>query len=142
MDRLRACWLRHPWAGAFVGSSDQMSPGFVAAIESLVSQLERAGLPPDQVAREMILISDVTMGSLIGHAIAPLPHAAGLSKALAKGGKSGKASDRKRWKPIEAALADYGDDAFFADLVAWTLDRVRAKAAGRSPIGGASLAGP
>lgn len=135
MYRLRDCWLRHPWAGSFVGSFDQMSSGFVASIETLVSQLERTGLDPEQVAREMILISDVTMGTLIGHAIAPLPHAASLSKALLEGGS---ASNRERWVPIEAALADYGDDAFFADLVAWTLDRVRAKAAGRSPLAGDS----
>lgn len=136
MHRLRDCWLRHPWAGSFVGSSDEMSPGFVASIETLVNQLERTGLGPEQVAREMILIADVTMGALIGHAIAPLPHAAALSKALSKGGN---VSNRARWKPIESALVDYGDDAFFADLVAWTLDRVRAKAAGRSSIQGENL---
>lgn len=136
MHRLRDCWLRHSWVGSFIGSSEEMSAGFVASIETLVDQLERAGLGPDQVAREIILISDVTLGVLIGHSIAPLPHAAALSKALVKGGK---ASDRKRWKPIESAMAKYGDEAFFADLVAWTLDRVRAKAVGHSPREGESL---
>lgn len=138
MHRLRDCWARHPWAGLFIGSSEEMSAGFVASIDTLVQQLERAGLGPDEVAREIILITDVTSGVLIGHAIAPLPHAAALGKALAKGGK---AADRKRWKPIEAAMAEYDDEAFFADFVAWTLDRIRAKAAGRSPRAGDSHAG-
>lgn len=138
MNRLREAWLQHPWVGAFLGSSDQLAPGFLAALEALVRSLEQAGLAPDQVAREMVLIADVTTGALIGHSLAPLPHAAALSKALVESG-SAIDVDRARWAPIESALSDYGDDAFFADLVAWTLDRVRAKAAGRSPIEGDTL---
>lgn len=137
MNRLRAAWLKHPWIGSFLGSSDQLAPGFLAALEVLVRSLEQAGLPPDQVAREMVLIADVTTGALIGHSQAPLPHAAALSKALSE---TGSDLHRARWAPIESALVEYGDDAFFADLVAWTLDRVRAKATPRSPLAGDSHA--
>ena len=133
MHRLRDCWLKHPWAGSFIGSSEGMSAGILASIETLLGHLGRAGLAPDQVAREMILITDVTMGVLIGHAIAPLPHAVAFGKAVLKGGKP---ADRRRWKPIESALADYGDDQFFSDLVTWTLNRVRAKADASPPARG------
>jgi len=133
MRRLREAWLRHPWVGSFLGSSDQLAPGFLAALEALVRFLEQAGFRPEEVAREMVLIADVTTGALIGHALAPLPHGAALSKALLQ---SEDEVDRARWEPIESALVNYGEDAFFADLVAWTLDRVLAKAAGRAPAGG------
>ncbi len=136
MHRLREAWLRHPWVGSFLGSSDQLAPGFLAALEALVRSLEQAGFRTDEVARELVLIADVTTGVLIGHALAPLPHGAALTKALLE---SASEVDRARWKPIESALVSYGDDEFFADLVAWTLDRVRAKAAGRAPTGGDRL---
>ncbi len=138
MHALRDTWLQHPWVGAFLGCSEELTPGFLSALEALVRHLERAGFRPDEVAREMVLIADVTTGALIGHAGAPLPHAAALSKALLA---SGEEVDRARWEPIESALADYGDDEFFADLVTWTLVRLRAKAGGRTPPEGETHAG-
>lgn len=109
MRRVRSHWLEHPWLGSLLGSSTSLNPSWVTAIEHLAHALERAGLPDDEVARELVRISRTTCGIVIQEIAAPLPQPGGVARSL------------RRYAP---ALRRYDDDALFDDLVAETIHRL------------------
>jgi AcrR family transcriptional regulator len=109
MHRVRACWLAHPWLGSLLGSSTSLNPSWVTALEHLAHALEWAGLPDDEVARELVRISRTTCGIVIQEIAAPLPQPGGVARSL------------RRYAP---ALRQYDNDALFDDLVAETVRRV------------------
>jgi AcrR family transcriptional regulator len=109
MHRVRARWLEHPWLGSLLGSSTSLNPSWVTALEHLAHALERAGLPDDEVARELVRISRTTCGIVIQEIAAPLPQPGGVARSL------------RRYAP---ALRRYDNDALFDDLVAETVRRV------------------
>jgi AcrR family transcriptional regulator len=109
MRRVRARWLEHPWLGSLLGSSTSLNPSWVAALEHLAHALERAGLPDDEVARELVRISRTTCGIVIQEIAAPLPQPGGVARSL------------RRYAP---ALRRYDNDALFEDLIAETVRRV------------------
>jgi AcrR family transcriptional regulator len=109
MRRVRSHWLEHPWLGSLLGSSTSLNPSWVTAIEHLAHALERAGLPDDEVARELVRISRTTCGIVIQEIAAPLPQPGGVARSL------------RRYAP---ALRRYDDDALFDDLVAETIRRL------------------
>jgi AcrR family transcriptional regulator len=109
MHRVRAHWLEHPWLGSLLGSSTSLNPSWVTALEHLAHALERAGLPDDEVGRELVRISRTTCGIVIQEIAAPLPQPGGLARSLG------------RYSP---ALRRYDNDALFDDLVAETVRRV------------------
>jgi AcrR family transcriptional regulator len=110
MRRVRARWLEHPWLGSLLGSSTSLNPSWVAALEHLAHALERAGLPDDEVARELVRISRTTCGIVIQEIAAPLPQPGGVARSL------------RRYAP---ALRRYDNDALFEDLIAETVRRVK-----------------
>jgi AcrR family transcriptional regulator len=109
MHRVRAHWLEHPWLGSLLGSSTSLNPSWVAALEHLARALERAGLPDDEVARELVRITRTTCGIVIQEIAAPLPLPGGVARSLQR---------------YAAALNSYDNDALFDDLVAETVRRV------------------
>jgi AcrR family transcriptional regulator len=109
MHRVRAHWREHPWLGSLLGSSTSLNPAWVAALEHLALALERAGLPADEVARELVRISRTTCGIVIQELAAPLPRPGGVARSL------------RRYAP---ALRRYDNDALFDDLVAETVRRI------------------
>ena len=109
MRRVRARWLEHPWLGSLLGSSTSLNPSWVTALEHLAHALERAGLPDDEVARELVRISRTTCGIVIQEIAAPLPQPGGVARSLRR---------------YAAALRHYDNDALFDDLVAETVRRV------------------
>ena len=121
MHSLRDCWRSHTWVGALIASGSGTPPGLVPGLDALASHLEAAGLAAEDVARELVMISDLTFGSLLVHSVAPLPHSSRLTKSIGPH----DAEERRRWRPIAAASAKYDGDQFFAELVSWTLARVR-----------------
>lgn len=122
MHSLRDCWRSHAWVGALIASGSGTPPGLVPGLDALACHLEAAGLAPEDVARELVMISDLTFGSLLVHSVAPLPHSSRLTKTI---GPHDNTEERRRWRPIAAASAKYDGDQFFAELVSWTLARVR-----------------
>jgi len=123
MREVRRHWLEHPWLGGLLGTRTELSPPWLAALDQLARTLAAAGLPPAAVARELVRISRVTTGIVSLELAAPLPHAARLGEAMVDSLPRG---ERARWRPIIRALARYGDDDLFDDIVASTVDRVRA----------------
>jgi AcrR family transcriptional regulator len=109
MHRVRAHWREHPWLGSLLGSSTSLNPAWVVALEHLALALERAGLPADEVARELVRISRTTCGIVIQELAAPLPQPGGVARSL------------RRYAP---ALRRYDNDALFDDLVAETVRRI------------------
>jgi AcrR family transcriptional regulator len=109
MHRVRAHWLEHPWLGSLLGSSTSLNPSWVTALVHLARALERAGLPDDEVARELVRTSRTTCGIVIQEIAAPLPQPGGVAGSL------------RRYAP---ALRSYDNDALFDDLVAETVRRV------------------
>jgi AcrR family transcriptional regulator len=116
MHRVRAHWLEHPWLGSLLGSSTSLNPSWVTALDHLADALERAGLPDDEVARELVRISRTTCGIVIQEIAAPLPQPGGLAVSLRR---------------YAAALRRYDNDALFDDLVAETVRRVERLGGGR-----------
>jgi AcrR family transcriptional regulator len=116
MHRVRARWLEHPWLGSLLGSSTSLNPSWVTALEHLARALERAGLPDDEVARELVRTSRTTCGIVIQEIAAPLPQPGGVARSL------------RRYAP---GLRRYDNDALFDDLVAETVRRVERLSRGR-----------
>ena len=107
MWRVREHWRSHPWLGNLLGSATQVSPPWRATLQRLADQLERGGLPPETIARELIRISRATAGAVVLENAAPL---------TADGGFHG---------PLAKHLRRYGNDDLFADLVADVVARLR-----------------
>jgi len=127
MRGVRDRWRRHPWLGKLIGTRTELSPPWMDMLQQLAALLAAAGLPPGLAASEFVKISRLTTGVVTFEIAAPLPHPAG-AKLLAH--MPGEAT------PVRAifeALQRYGDDDFFDDLIADTIERLhRHRAAGQS----------
>lgn len=122
MHLVRQCWTAHPWVGGMLGTRAELSPPWLVAVDRLAEILGNAGFTPTAVARELVQISRTTVGVLWQEVNAPLPQS-GLNKAAFD---HLPASARRRWQPLTKALRRYDNTALFDDLVAGTLDRLRA----------------
>jgi len=122
MRQVRRHWLEHPWLGSLLGTSSELSPPWVAVIDRLAQLLAEAGLTTEAVARELVRISRITTGVLALEVAAPLPHAARQGAAMVA---TLPPAERERWRPIIDALARYGNDDLFADIVEETIGRLR-----------------
>jgi hypothetical protein len=121
MHGVRRHWLRHPWIGGLIGDH-VISPSWLGALGRLASALERAGLPSDLVAREVVQIARVVVGLTVLEARSPLPH----TKTFQADALDRLAPDeRRRWETLAPELDRYANDELFADLVAQTLTRLR-----------------
>jgi AcrR family transcriptional regulator len=121
MHAVRRHWLGHPWIGRLIGGDHALSPSWLTALGRLAGALERAGLSPDAVAREVVQISRVVVGVTLLEARAPLPHTETFEPdALARL----KPDERTRWERLAGELDRYANDELFADLVAQTLYRI------------------
>jgi AcrR family transcriptional regulator len=120
MHRVRDHWRAHPWLGRLLGNPGQLSPPWLAALDSLAAILETAGFSNDVVARELVRITRATAGIVVLEIAAPLTAGSALLSGLPK-------ADRPRWRPILTTLATYTDDDLFADLVTETLDRLQSE---------------
>jgi AcrR family transcriptional regulator len=127
MHGVRAHWLRHPWIGQFIGGGQVLSPSWLNALGGLGRALERGGLPPDAVARELVRISRVVVGVSVLEARAPLPLLESFEPALARL----EPDERARWTAFAPELARYANDELFADLVAQTIARIAADSPNR-----------
>jgi AcrR family transcriptional regulator len=127
MHRVRGHWLAHPWIGRLIGGSHALSPSWLDVLGRLAAILERAGLAPDAVAREVAQISRVVVGVSLLDAQAPLPHTDSFQpEALARL----KPAERERWEHLGAELDRYDSDALFTDIVAQTVARLRQETGG------------
>lgn len=122
MHSIRRCWIAHPWVGGLLGSRTELSPPWLAVIDRLAATLERAPLGPAKVAQELVLISRSTIGVLWLEVNAPLPQTGLTDSALAQL----PITSRRRWKSLTRTWRRYDNDDLFDDLVADTLDRLRA----------------
>lgn len=125
MHSIRRCWIAHPWVGGLLGSRTELSPPWLAVIDRLAATLERAPLGPAKVAQELVLISRSTIGVLWLEVNAPLPQTGLTDSALAHL----PITSRRRWKSLTRTWRRYDNDDLFDDLVADTLDRLRALSA-------------
>lgn len=107
MWRVRDHWRAHPWLGSLLGTATQVSSPWRATLQRLADLLERGGLPPETVARELVRISRSTAGAVVLENMAPLSDDGGFSGPLAE------------------HLRRYGNDDLFADLVAEVVARLR-----------------
>lgn len=124
MYRVRDHWRHHPWLGRLLGDRTQLTPPWLAALDRLAHALERAGLPVDEIAREVVRISRATAGTVVLEIAAPLPHAAWFGTRML--GAAPPEVDQQRWRSMVEHLNGYSDDDLFADLVADTMARLRA----------------
>ena len=122
MHGVRAHWLRHPWIGQFIGGGHVLSPSWLNALGALGRALERGGLAPDAVARELVRISRVVVGVSVLEARAPLPLLESFEPAFARL----EPDQRARWQAYAPELARYANDELFADLVAQAVARIAA----------------
>lgn len=125
MHSIRRCWIAHPWVGGLLGTRTELSPPWLAVIDRLAATLERAPLGPMKVAQELVLISRSTIGVLWLEVNAPLPQTGLTDSALAQL----PIMSRRRWKALTRTWRRYDNDDLFDDLVADTLDRLRALSA-------------
>ena len=119
MHRVRDHWLDHPWLGRLLGNRTEITPPWLAALDHLAVVLERAGLPPELVAKELVRISRATSGHVGQESNAPLPQP-GLAAMLASLPPDG----RRRWRALVRHLDRYDGTDLFADLVAETITRL------------------
>jgi AcrR family transcriptional regulator len=120
MHQVRRHRLEHPWLGSLLGTRTELSPPWLAAIDRLARLLAAAGFPPRVVARELVRISRVTTGIVVLELAAPLADAQ-FSDAMVE---SLPAGERHRWRSLARALASYGDEDLFDDIVASTIQRL------------------
>jgi hypothetical protein len=121
MHGVRSHWLRHPWIGGLIGDH-VIAPSWLAALGRLATALDRAGLPREVVAREVVQIARVVVGITVLEARSPLPHTKTFeSDALDRL----PPAERRRWEALAPELDRYANDELFADIVAQTLARLR-----------------
>jgi AcrR family transcriptional regulator len=120
MHQVRRHWLEHPWLGSLLGTRTELSPPWLAALDRLARLLAAGGFPPPVVARELVRISRMTTGIVVLELAAPLADAQ-IGDAMVESLPTG---ERARWRSLARALATYGDDDLFDDVVASTIQRL------------------
>jgi AcrR family transcriptional regulator len=122
MRALRSCWLAHPWVGSLIATRTDLSPAWLLVLDNLAVKLAALGLTPAQVARELERVSRTTIGILRQEVSAPLPYRGLTDAALTHLPPAARA----RWRAIQKTLSGYSNDDLFEDMIAGTLDRLRA----------------
>ncbi|QKG23508.1 transposase [Actinomadura verrucosospora] len=121
MRDVRRCIVDHPWIAPLFGTHARLSPAWAAALDRLLTALERGPLDDTARADAFVWIARTTVGVALMEAKAPLSdvtHDVGESL----GGSVPGASER--WSRIAARMAAYNDDDLFDDLVGRTRARL------------------
>ncbi|KAB2384598.1 transposase [Actinomadura montaniterrae] len=121
MRDVRRCLVAHPWIAPLFGTHARLSPAWAAALDRLLTALERGPLDDDARADAFVWIARTTVGVALLEAKAPLSdvtHDVGAALGDTVPGAS------ERWSRIAGRMAGYHDDDLFDDLVRRTRARL------------------
>lgn len=121
MRDVRRCVVAHPWIAPLFGSHARLSPAWAAALDRLLTALERSPLDDTARAEAFVWIARTTVGVVLLEAKSPLANAGHDVGETLDGTVPGAP---ERWARISARMATYHDDDLFNDLVHRTLARL------------------